>query len=123
MIAPFWHDFDLSRGGNIYYRQTADSHAIQSLNTLLLNNSLSLNNITMTNMIIATWDRVPPFGFQSSYLLNILQVVLQLEMEPLYHMQPSFMVIFSGVKVHRLDLMLVMALCTLPYLVHYHLQP
>lgn len=76
MIAPFWHDFDLSRGGNIYYHQTADSHVVQSLNTLLLNNSLSLNNITMTNMIIATWDRVPPFGFQSSYLLNTLQVVL-----------------------------------------------
>ena len=64
MIAPFWHDFDPSRGGNIYYRQTADFYVIQSfLNYIpLLNDStLSLNNITITNIVIATWDRVPAY--------------------------------------------------------------
>ena len=80
LIAPFWHNFDLHRGGNIYYRQTADSYVIQSLYTLLLNNTLSLNGVTITNIIIATWDRVPPYTslrtLQSSYPLNTLQVIL-----------------------------------------------
>ena len=76
LIAPFWRDFDLRQGGNIYYRQTADSYVIQSFHTLLLNNSVSLNNIAITNIMIATWDRVPPYGTRTSHPFNTLQVIL-----------------------------------------------
>ena len=78
MIAPFWHDFNLYEGGNIYYRQTSDAYVIQSLYAMLLsNNTPSLNSILITNIIIATWDRVPPYGRLSSYPVhNTLQVVL-----------------------------------------------
>lgn len=81
MIALFWHDFDPSRGGTIYYRQTSDSHVIQSLYFLLLNNtvasSLNINtSITNGNIVIVTWDRVPPFFRSHNYTINTLQVIL-----------------------------------------------
>lgn len=83
MIAPFWHDFDPSRGGNIYYRQTADPHVTQSF-YMLLNNISSQENATVTNIVIATWDGVPPFTglspftgiYVDSSQFNTLQVIL-----------------------------------------------
>ena len=82
LIAPYWHDFDPSCGGRIYYRQTAEYHLLQSFHTLLLDKSVSdANNFNTSNLIIITWNAVPPFvGFGSNNCLynatNTFQAIL-----------------------------------------------
>ena len=65
LIAPFWHDFNPSIGGNIYYRQTNDPQQLQlyntRLSTALTTNGLS-NDFFPTLLFIATWDQVPQFS-------------------------------------------------------------
>ena len=59
LIAPYWHDIDIRFEGSVYYRQTADP-------SLLARSRHYLTGITPydfipTNILIVTWDRVPPF--------------------------------------------------------------
>ena len=76
MIAPYWHDFDLRKGGTIYYRQTAEYYLLQSFHTLLLDNKVPDATIFDTaNLVIVTWDVVPPYGFSYNGT-NTLQAVL-----------------------------------------------
>ena len=65
LIAPFWDDFNPSDGGMIYYRQTNDSDQLQLFSnyTLLLEDDVVENDYNPTRLFIATWDRVPPYGY------------------------------------------------------------
>ena len=78
LIAPFWDDFDPRNGGNIYYRQTNDSDQLQ-----MFHNNYTLfwktdwqNNFYPTNLFIATWCQVPPYGCAHSDTrkVNIIHV-------------------------------------------------
>ena len=64
LIAPFWDDFDPSNGGRIFYRQTSDSDQLQLFSnyTLLLKDD-EAEDFCPTHLFIATWERVPPFGY------------------------------------------------------------
>ena len=58
IIAPYWADVDTRGTGDIYYRQTTDpsllARATSEIRTAF---PRSLNN-TISNLLIATWDRV-----------------------------------------------------------------
>ena len=58
MIAPFWDDIDITRFGNIFYRQTNDTTLLQRARDQLQELFPSSGNFTPTTLFIATWDRV-----------------------------------------------------------------
>ena len=59
LIAPYWDNFDLRRGGNLFYRQTSNVSLIQRVRNQLQNIFSSANDFPPTRLFIATWDRVP----------------------------------------------------------------
>ena len=64
LIAPFWHDFDPTVGGKIYYRQTNDPRQLQLYHTRLSTalTTKGLSNFFPALLFIATWDQVPQFS-------------------------------------------------------------
>ena len=72
LIAPFWDDIDITRFGNIFYRQTNDTTLLQRARDQLQELFPSSGNFTPTTLFIATWDRVAQFegGSQvSTYMI------------------------------------------------------
>ena len=58
IIAPYWADVDTTGTGDIYYRQTTDPSLLaRATNEIRAAFPRSLNN-TISNLLIATWDRV-----------------------------------------------------------------
>ena len=58
LIVPYWADVDLRGTGNIFYRQNKNS-VLLARATHEIQTALSLpQNITVTNLFIATWDAV-----------------------------------------------------------------
>jgi len=55
IIAPYWADVDTRGTGNIYYRQTTDPDLLARATSEIRAMS---QNVTITNLFIATWDRV-----------------------------------------------------------------
>ena len=58
LIAPYWDNFDLSRGGNLFYRQTSNTTLLQRVQDLLQESLPSASSFFPTTLFIATWDRV-----------------------------------------------------------------
>ena len=75
LIAPYWHDFDPSNGGSIYYRQTNDPQQLQLFHTRLNSalNTRRLSSFSPTLLFIATWDQVSQFS--GSALVNSRSMV------------------------------------------------
>ena len=69
IIAPFWADVDITRTGNIYYRQTTNSCLLSSITTLL--RTVYPASGSITNVLIATWDAV---GYYSREMKDTLEV-------------------------------------------------
>ena len=67
LIAPYWDNFDLRRGGNLFYRQTFNATLLDRVRVQLQELFPSVNNFSPTKLFIATWDRV--HGFAQSFLL------------------------------------------------------
>ena len=61
LIAPFWGDVDITRFGNIFYRETSNTTLLQRAQDQLQGLFLSSGNFTPTTLFIATWDRVAEF--------------------------------------------------------------
>jgi len=57
-IAPYWADFDTSRTGNTYYRQTTDPSLLGRVTNEIRAAFPMYQDLTMTNMFIATWDSI-----------------------------------------------------------------
>ena len=57
-FAPYWADFDTSRTGNIYYRQTTDSSLLGRVTNEIRAAFPMYQDLTMTNLFIATWDSI-----------------------------------------------------------------
>ena len=89
LIAPFWDDVDVTRGGTIYYRQDNTSSIAEQIQQDI---SLQFHNIGLfypSLVFVATWDRVVPFGYsvtgeldhtfqvrELNLLVNTFQVVV-----------------------------------------------
>ena len=73
LIAPFWADFDLRRGGNVFYRQTTDPETLQQISFTV---SLGGFEFTPTLAFIATWAGVPAFDGRFRNLTNTFQAIL-----------------------------------------------
>ena len=61
LIAPFWGDVDITRFGNIFYRETSNTTLLQRAQDQLQGLFPSSGNFTPTTLFIATWDRVAEF--------------------------------------------------------------
>ena len=75
LIAPYWHDFDPTVGGSIYYRQIIDTQQLQLFQTCLSSalNAAGLSNFSPALLFIATWDQVPQYS--GSALVNSRSMV------------------------------------------------
>ena len=58
IIAPYWADVDTRGTGDIYYRQTTDPSLLARAISEIRAAFPILQNVTITNMFIATWDSV-----------------------------------------------------------------
>ena len=74
LIAPFWADFDLTKGGAVYYRQTTDPEIIRQISDTA--SQLTGYPFNPTIAFIATWDLVPAFDGRLEGLTNTFQVIL-----------------------------------------------
>ena len=61
LIAPYWHDIDIRFEGSVYYRQTADPSLLALSRHYLAGHGITPYNFIPINLLIVTWDRVPPF--------------------------------------------------------------
>ena len=62
LIAPFWSDVDITRFGNIFYRETSNATFLQRARDQLQELFPSSGDFTPTTLFIATWDRVAQLG-------------------------------------------------------------
>jgi len=58
IIAPYWADVDTRGTGDIYYRQTTDPSLLARATSEIITAFPDSPDLTITNMFIATWDRV-----------------------------------------------------------------
>ena len=65
-IAPFYSNVDIRGTGNVFFRQTKDSFLLtRATNEIQLHVSfLSSTNVSIKNLLIATWDAV---GYYSNH--------------------------------------------------------
>ena len=63
LIAPYWEDFDLRKGGNIFYRQTSNPILLQIVRDQVQVSFQSTGNFNPTDLFIVTWDQVPGYSF------------------------------------------------------------
>ncbi|XP_065916878.1 uncharacterized protein [Dysidea avara] len=75
IIAPYWADVDTRGTGNIYYRQTTDSSFLARATSEIRAVFPMSQNVTITNLLIATWDRVG-YYYQKTDKTNTFQCVL-----------------------------------------------
>ena len=61
LIAPFWNDVDLYRGGNVFYRFTDDDYILNDVG-MTIRDAFN-NDFSPALLFIATWDRVPARRF------------------------------------------------------------
>ena len=104
LIAPFWHDVDLTSSGSegvIYYRQTNDSIYLQLVHILLMNvdDIGDLVNFFPKQIFIATWDLVPQFGRSTSVRIVVdnecRSIVVGSEKRDNFAQNVFFAIIFS----------------------------
>ena len=58
IIAPYWADVDTRGTGDIFYRQSTDSSLLARASREIQSAFPSSQNVTITNLLIATWDEV-----------------------------------------------------------------
>ena len=61
-ISPFWENFDTSRNGRIYYRNTTDITLLRRAQYHLQDIFPSARGFFPSYLFIATWDRAPELG-------------------------------------------------------------
>ena len=58
IIAPYWADVDTKGTGRIFYRQSSDPNLIAKATSEIRRGFPNSQNVTVTNLLIATWDAV-----------------------------------------------------------------
>lgn len=71
LISPYWDNFDLRRGGNLFYRQTSNITLLQRVRDQIEESISSASNFIPITIFIATWDRVPGFGQTFGLVCNV----------------------------------------------------
>ena len=76
LIAPFWDDIDVTKGGTIYYRQDNTSSTAEQVQQDIHTEFPGIGSFYPTLVFVATWDRVQAFDNSFSGLVNTFQVVI-----------------------------------------------
>ena len=58
IIAPYWADVDTRGAGQIFYRQSTDPSLLARASRELQTAFATSHNVTITNLLIVTWDDV-----------------------------------------------------------------
>ena len=75
IIAPFWDDIDITKGGTIYYRQ--DPELVAAVQPLIASDyPEAAVSFRPSLVFVATWDRVAPQNSNYRCLVNTFQVVV-----------------------------------------------
>ena len=65
LISPYWEDFETSRFGAVYYRNTTNPTLLRRAQYFLQDIFPSARNFFPSNLFLATWDNVPERGIVS----------------------------------------------------------
>ena len=65
-ISPFWENFDTSRTGRIYYRNTTDITLLRRAQFSLRDIFPSARDFFPSYLFIATWDRTQELGLNAN---------------------------------------------------------
>ncbi len=76
IIAPFWDDIDITRGGTIYYRQDSNSTITELVQKAVATEYPEAASFQPSLVFVATWDRVAPYDFNDRGRVNTFQVVV-----------------------------------------------
>ena len=76
IIAPFWDDIDITRGGTIYYRQVSNSTITELVQKALVSEYPEAASFQPSLVFVATWDRVESFRSSDRGRVNTFQVVI-----------------------------------------------
>ena len=72
IIAPYWADSNVARGGMIWRRETSDSDLLARAGRRIRSAFPNQMSFTPTWLYIATWDEVPYFGGPSNVVSNCI---------------------------------------------------
>ena len=75
IIAPFWDDINIVRGGAIYYRQDSNSTITELVQQAVASEYPEAASFEPSLVFVATWDRVEQF-FSDTGHVNTFQVVV-----------------------------------------------
>ena len=76
LIAPFWDDIDITKGGSIYYRLDDTSTTAKQIQQDIYMQLPSIGFFYPSLVFVATWDRVAAYSRNSRDLVNTFQVVV-----------------------------------------------
>jgi len=78
MVAPFWADVDIRRGGSIFYRESIEPLVLAAAQHILDSHAAVLvGGFSVEIVFVATWDKVSHYGARaSSSARNTFQCVL-----------------------------------------------
>ena len=72
IIAPYWADVDTRGTGKVFYRQTTDPALLARATSEIREAFSNSENITITDLLIATWDNVGYYNQKSDKVLCII---------------------------------------------------
>ena len=76
LLAPFWDNIDISRGGQILFRTTTDPAIIDTVGSIA-SNSISFGDVFSPEVVfIATWNMVPSLSSANSAKVSSGQIIL-----------------------------------------------
>ena len=76
IIAPFWNDINVNRGGTIYYRQDITSPIAKQIQQDIYIHFPSIGFFYPSLVFVATWDRVAAYSSDFRGLVNTFQVAI-----------------------------------------------
>jgi len=72
IIAPYWADVDTRGIGQVFYRQTTDPALLARATSEIREAFSNSENITITDLLIATWDNVGYYNQKSDKVMCII---------------------------------------------------
>ena len=76
IVAPFWDDIDITKGGTIYYRQDTDPALVEQLEKEIAIQYPEVSSFHPLLVFVATWDSVAAYSSSFDGLVNTFQVAI-----------------------------------------------
>ena len=76
IIAPFWDDVDIRRGGTIFYRQDFTSSVADQVQQEIYAQFPDIEFFYPSLVFVATWDRVAAFSSSFRGRFNTFQAII-----------------------------------------------